>query len=115
MKTTLARTFLICFIVLTSLSVEAQKKPFRDIHFSQHDFVDTVQIKIWKGAIIIPVEINGETKNLMFDTGANWGFWIGEEEEWMTPSVSMQEARYFHRKFIFFIVPFFHVFPPFVS
>ena len=86
MKTTLARTFLICFIVLTSLSAEAQKKPFRDIHFSQHDFVDTVQIKIWKGAIIIPVEINGETKNLMFDTGANWGFWIGEEEGWMKPS-----------------------------
>ena len=86
MKTTLSRTLLICFAVLTSLSVEAQKKPFRDIHFSQHDFVDTVQIKIWDGAIIIPVEINGETKNLMFDTGANWGFWIGDEEEWMTPS-----------------------------
>lgn len=89
MKTTLARTFLIYFIVLTSLSVEAQKKPFRDIHFSQHDFVDTVQIKIWDGAIIIPVEINGETKNLMFDTGANWGFWIGEEEEWMKPSAEI--------------------------
>ena len=86
MKTTLSRTLLICFAVLTSLSVEAQKKPFRDIHFSQHDFVDTVQIKIWDGAIIIPVEINGETKNLMFDTGANWGFWIGDEEEWMKPS-----------------------------
>lgn len=80
------KIILICFIVLTSLSVEAQKKPFRDIHFSQHDFVDTVKIKIWDGAIIIPVEINGETKNLMFDTGANWGFWIGDEEEWMTPS-----------------------------
>ena len=77
---------LICFIVFTSLSVEAQKKPFRDIHFSQHDFVDTVKIKIWDGAIIIPVEIDGETKNLMFDTGANWGFWIGDEEEWMKPS-----------------------------
>ncbi len=77
---------LICFIVLASLSVEAQKKPFRDIHFSQHDFADTVKIKIWDGAIIIPVEINGETKNLMFDTGANWGFWIGDEEEWMKPS-----------------------------
>ena len=77
---------LICFVVLASLSVEAQKKPFRDIHFSQHDFVDTMKIKIWDGAIIIPVEINGETKNLMFDTGANWGFWIGDEEEWMKPS-----------------------------
>ena len=80
---------LICFIVFTSLSVEAQKKPFRDIHFSQHDFVDTVKIKIWDGAIIIPVEINGETKNLMFDTGANWGFWIGDEEEWMTLSAEI--------------------------
>lgn len=80
------RTLLVCFVVLMSLSVEAQKKPFRGINFSQHDFVDTVKIKIWDGAIIIPVEINGETKNLMFDTGANWGFWIGDEEEWMKPS-----------------------------
>ena len=86
MRTKLTKILLICFVVLASLSAEAQKKPFRDIHFSQHDFVDTVQIKIWKGAIIIPVEINGETKNLMFDTGANWGFWIGEEEGWMKPS-----------------------------
>ena len=80
------KTLIVCFVVLTSLSAEAQKKPFRDIHFSQHDFVDTVKIKIWDGAIIIPVEINGETKNLMFDTGANWGFWIGDEEEWVKPS-----------------------------
>ena len=80
------KTLLICFVVLMSLSTEAQKKPFRDIHFPQHDFADTVKIKIWDGAIIIPVEINGETKNLMFDTGANWGFWIGEEEGWMKPS-----------------------------
>lgn len=86
MRTKLTKIILICFVVLTSLSVKAQKKPFRDIHFSQLDFVDTVQIKIWNGAIIIPVEINGETKNLMFDTGANWGFWIGEEEGWMKPS-----------------------------
>ena len=77
---------LICFVVLASLSLEAQKKPFRGINFSQHNFVDTVKIKIWDGAIIIPVEINGETKNLMFDTGENWGFWIGDEEEWMKPS-----------------------------
>ena len=80
------KVLLVCFVVLTSLSVEAQKKPFRNIRFSQQDFADTVKIKIWDGAIIIPVEINGETKNLMFDTGANWGFWIGDEEEWMKPS-----------------------------
>lgn len=45
-----------------------------------------MKIKIWDGAIIIPVEINRKTKNLMFDTGAEMGFWIGEEEDWMTPS-----------------------------
>ena len=71
---------------LTSFSASAQKKSFRNIHFSQHDFVDTVKIKIWDGAVIIPVEINGEVRNLMFDADAEYGFWIGNEEEWMTPS-----------------------------
>ena len=78
--------FLFLLTVLTAFSASAQKKAFRNIRFSQHDFVDTVKIKIWDGAVIIPVEINGEVKNLMFDAGANWGFWIGNEEGWMTPS-----------------------------
>ncbi len=38
---------------------------------------------MWDGAIIIPVEIEGETKNLLFDTGAGTGFWIGKKEPWM--------------------------------
>lgn len=78
--------FLFLLAVLTAFSASAQKKSFRNIHFSQHDFVDTVKIKVWEGAVIIPVEINGEVKNLMFDAGANWGFWIGHEEEWMKPA-----------------------------
>lgn len=78
--------FLLLLTVLSAFSASAQKRPYRNIRFSQHGFVDTVKIKVWDGAIIIPVEINGETKNLMFDAGANWGFWIGTEEGWMTPS-----------------------------
>ena len=78
--------YILLLVILATFSASAQKKTFRNIRFSQHDFVDTVKIKIWDGAVIIPVEINGEVKNLMFDTGANWGFWIGNEEGWMTPS-----------------------------
>ena len=74
------------FVFMMFLQASAQKKPYHGIEFSCHDFVDTLKIKIWDGAIIIPVKINGETKNLMFDTGAEMGFWIGEEEDWMTQS-----------------------------
>lgn len=78
--------YILLIAILTAFSASAQKKPYRNNRFSQLGFVDTVKIKVWDGAIIIPVEINGETKNLMFDAGANWGFWIGNEEGWMTPS-----------------------------
>jgi hypothetical protein len=63
--------YLLLFVILTSFSASAQKKSFRNILFSQHDFVDTVKIKVWEGAVIIPVEIKGEVKNLMFDAGTN--------------------------------------------
>lgn len=72
-------------LTLLALPASAQKL-IRDFSISEKDFVDTIKIKIWKGAIIIPVEIDGEIKNMMFDTGANMGFWIGKEEAWMMPS-----------------------------
>lgn len=74
----------------------AQRLSDRYFGISEQDFVDTIKIKIWDGAIIVPVEIEGETKNLMFDTGAGMGFWIGEEEEWMKPmgdSISTIDAQ----------------------
>lgn len=52
--------YIFLLAVLTAFSASAQKKTFRNIRFSQHDFVDTVKIKIWDGAVIIPVEINGK-------------------------------------------------------
>ena len=61
----------------------AQRLSDRYFGVSQQVFTDTIKIKMWNGAIIVPVEIEGETKNLMFDTGAGSGFWIGKKEAWM--------------------------------
>jgi hypothetical protein len=100
--------FILLIAVLTSSPASAQKKSFRNIHFSQHDFVDTVKIKVWDGAVIIPVEINGEVKNLMFDAGANWGFWIGHEEEWMRPagdSLTVYDSQKAKKKMAVFRMP----------
>lgn len=71
----------IVLLVLSMLPVTAQR--YKSITLSQHDFVDTVKIKIWNGAVIIPVEIEGKVRNLLFDSGAPTGFWIAGEEEWM--------------------------------
>ena len=78
--------YILLLVVVMSFSATAQKKPYNRIKFSQHSFVDTVKIKIWNGAVIIPVEINGEVKDMMFDTGSPCGLWIGNEEDWMALS-----------------------------
>ena len=100
--------YIFLLVVFTTLSSAAQDKAFRAISFSQHNFVDTVKIKIWDGAIIIPVEINGDTKNLLFDTGAAWGFWIGEKEDWMTPTgdiITIQDAKKVSKKKVLMKMP----------
>ena len=106
MKKHLLYTLLL--VVVTSFSATAQKKNIKGISFSQHNFVDTVKIKIWNGAVIIPVEINGEVKNLMFDTGAEHGFWIGDEEGWMKASgdtLSVTDSQKSKLKKAFLIFP----------
>ena len=87
-------TVLLLFAALGQAT--AQRLNDRYFGISDQDFVDTIKIKIWDGAIIVPVEIEGETKNLMFDTGAGTGFWIGEEEPWMQPmgaSITTRDAQ----------------------
>lgn len=71
-----------------ALLISGSVLPSSAQHFtlSRKNFVDTVKISFWNGAVIIPVEINGTVRNLLFDTGAKTGFWIGEEEEWMVPT-----------------------------
>ena len=71
---------------VTFVQTSAQHLSDRYFGISEQDFTDTIKITMWDGAIIIPVEIEGETKNLMFDTGAGMGFWIGGVEEWMRPT-----------------------------
>ena len=81
----LKNTIAIIFLLAIALHSVAQDPYAKSFSICRHNFVDTIKIEIWKGTIIIPAEINGSTKNLMFDTGAEKGFWVAEKEEWMTP------------------------------
>ena len=86
----------------------AQRLSDRYFGISEQDFVDTIKIKMWDGAIIVPVEIEGETKNLMFDTGAGTGFWIGEKEPWMKPmgdSITTRDAQNRTKKTAIMMIP----------
>ena len=47
----------VLFVLMMFLQASAQKKPFRNIDFSQHDFVDTIKIKIIDGALIVKAYI----------------------------------------------------------
>lgn len=81
------KAIIIAILLVFAVFLQASaQKLIMDYSISEKHFVDTIKIKMWKGAIIIPVEIEGEIKNMMFDTGANMGFWIGTEEAWMVPS-----------------------------
>ena len=83
----LIRTAIIVLLTAClSFPSTAQKLDSQYFTLSRENFVDTIKIKIWEGAVIVPVEIAGKTRNMMFDTGARMGFWIGPEEDWMTPS-----------------------------
>ena len=94
--------------VMTILPASAQHPLSTDFSISCHHFVDTVKVKMWNGAIIVPVEIDGKTRNLMFDSGADMGFWIGKEESWMEPSgdsTSTTDAQNRKRKMAILRIP----------
>ena len=91
-----AITTAVLLLLVAFWQAPAQRLSDRYFGISEQDFVDTIKIKMWDGAIVVPVEIEGETKNLMFDTGAGTGFWIGEEEPWMQPmgaSITKRKKR----------------------
>ena len=79
------RNIAISLLMLVALSASAQDIDLTDFTLSRHDFVDTVKVEIVNGAVIVPVEIEGETKRMLFDTGAEFGFWIAGDESWMQP------------------------------
>ena len=86
MKNSVFRTIAVSLLVMASMSAAAQEIDLTDFTLSRHDFVDTVKVEIVNGAVIVPVEIEGETKRMLFDTGAEFGFWIAGDEAWMKPS-----------------------------
>ena len=108
-KNILLKTLAIIVLVLWVLSpLSAQHLSDRYFGISEQDFTDTIKIKMWDGAIIVPVEIEGETKNLMFDTGAGTGFWIGEKEPWMKPmgdSITTRDAQNRTKKTAIMMIP----------
>ena len=53
------------------------------VSLSKSDFADTIKIKVMDGVVVIPVEIEGKTRNLLFDTGSPLGLWFGQKEDWM--------------------------------
>ena len=61
----LIRTFItIILLTIIGLSQTSAQKLIRDFSIGRKNFVDTIKIKMWNGAIIIPVEIDGKIKNL---------------------------------------------------
>ena len=67
------------------------------IHFSKKDFVDTIPIQVINGAVIVPVEIEGQAKKMLFDTGCTLAIWVGQKESWMkeenSDSLSITDAN----------------------
>ena len=53
------------------------------VSFSKRDFVDTIKIKVIDGAVVVPVEIEGQIRQFLFDTGSPLGLWQGQKEPWM--------------------------------
>lgn len=108
MKKRILGIIAVFLLVLTSLSATAQVMDFTDFTLSRHDFVDTIKVEIVDGAVIVPVEIDGELKRMMFDTGSEYGFWIAGDEAWMQPSgdnITITDSQNTKHKIPIFMVP----------
>ena len=76
-------TTLLAIIATTSIvAQDLIKTATAPVCFSKKDFADTIKIKVIDGAVIVPVEIEGQTRNLLFDTGSPLGLWFGQKETW---------------------------------
>ncbi len=77
-------TALIAFVATTPmLSQNLIKTATTPVSFSKRDFADTIKIKVIDGAVVVPVEIEGQIRHFLFDTGSPLGLWQGEKEAWM--------------------------------
>ncbi|MBQ8711972.1 MAG: aspartyl protease family protein, partial [Prevotella sp.] len=79
------------------------------VGFSKRDFADTIKIKVMDGAVVVPVEIEGRTQNLLFDTGSPLGLWVGQKEDWMrqmtTDSLTIGDINQEFRKQTIYQIP----------
>ena len=82
-KKTIITTLLVLVATTSIVAQDLIKTATAPISFSKKDFADTIKIKVLDGAVIVPVEIEGQTRNLLFDTGSPLGLWHGQKEDWM--------------------------------
>ena len=77
-------TALLGLVAMTSaVAQDLIKTATAPISLSKKNFADTIKIKVIDGAVVVPVEIEGQTRNLLFDTGSPLGLWHGHKEAWM--------------------------------
>jgi Periplasmic protease len=77
-------TALLALVAMTSaVAQDLIKTATAPISLSKKNFADTIKIKVIDGAVVVPVEIEGQTRNLLFDTGSPLGLWHGHKEAWM--------------------------------
>ena len=82
-KKTIITALLALVTIISVLAQNLIKTATAPISFSKKDFADTIKIKMIDGAVVVPVEIEGQTRNLLFDTGSPLGLWHGQKEAWM--------------------------------
>ena len=82
-RKTIITTLLVLVATTSIVAQDLIKTATASISFSKKDFADTIKIKMIDGAVIVPVEIEGQTRNLLFDTGSPLGLWHGQKEDWM--------------------------------
>ena len=59
-------TILFTLVAMTSIVAQDMIKTATfPISFSKKDFADTIKIKVIDGAVVVPVEIEGQTRNLL--------------------------------------------------
>ena len=82
-KRTVITVLLALVVTMFAQAQNLIKRATVPVSFSKSDFADTIKIKVMDGAVVIPVEIAGKTRNLLFDTGSPLGLWFGQKEDWM--------------------------------
>lgn len=106
------KMLLVATLLLTAAPTKAGnilKTVISQISFAKKEFVDTIKIKVFDGAVIVPVEIDGKTRQFLFDTGGQSGVWYSPMESWLNPmdidSVTVGDINKKVKKQVFYKSP----------